>query len=321
MFVNCPASVTHCPRRLAAKENNMEPVTKIQLFDENGQKFFGEGPCRLLGLVEETGSLRCAAASMEMAYSKALKLVKQAEKALGFPLTQRSAGGKDGGGSTLTSEGRTFLRQYEAYRDACVQANRELYAKYFPGKTVGCVIMASGMGKRFGGNKLMADFAGQPMIARILAATEGLFDRRVVVTRHEDVAAFCRERGIEVVLHDLPNRNDTVRLGLEAAGEVDVCLFCPGDQPLLRKETIEALVNAWKNEPDFIWRTAYDDQPGAPILFPKWAFAELLTLPEGKGGSFLAKKYPERVRLHPVRDQFELVDVDTRETLRELAER
>ena len=79
----------------------MEPVTKIQLFDENGQKFFGEGPCRLLGLVEETGSLRCAAASMEMAYSKALKLVKQAEKALGFPLTQRSAGGKDGGGLSL----------------------------------------------------------------------------------------------------------------------------------------------------------------------------------------------------------------------------
>lgn len=299
----------------------MKPVTKIQLFDDNGEKFFGEGPCRLLGLVEETGSLRCAAASMEMAYSKALKLIKQAEGALGFPLTQRSAGGRDGGGSTLTPEGRTFLRQYEAYRDACVQANRELYAKYFPGKTVGCVIMASGMGKRFGGNKLMADFAGQPMVARILAATEGLFDRRVVVTRHEDVAAFCRGQGIEVVLHDLPGRNDTVRLGLEAGGNMDGCLFCPGDQPMLRKETIMALVSDWQAEPDFIWRTAFENQPGAPILFPKWAFPELLTLPEGKGGALLAKKYPERVRLHPVRDQFELVDVDTRETLRELTER
>ena len=299
----------------------MKPVTKIQLFDDNGEKFFGEGPCRLLGLVEETGSLRCAAASKEMAYSKALKLVKQAEKALGFPLTQRSAGGRDGGGSTLTPEGQAFLRQYEAYRDACVQANRELYAKYFPGKTVGCVIMASGMGKRFGGNKLMADFAGQPMIARILAATEGLFDRRVVVTRHEDVAAFCRGQGIEVVLHDLPGRNDTVRLGLEAGGNMDGCLFCPGDQPLLKRDTVAALVSAWQAEPDFIWRTAYENQPGAPILFPKWAFAELLTLPEGKGGGLLAKKNPERVRLHPVRDQFELVDVDTRETLRELAER
>ena len=32
---------------------NMKPVTKIQFFDENGEKFFGEGPCRLLRLVEE----------------------------------------------------------------------------------------------------------------------------------------------------------------------------------------------------------------------------------------------------------------------------
>src|SRR5574344_1831124 len=119
----------------------MKPVTKIQFFDENGEKFFGEGPCRLLEQVEQTGSLRCAAASMEMAYSKALKLVKQAEEALGVSLTQRSVGGKDGGGSTLTPEGRRFLLQYEAYRDACVQANRELFARYFPGNTVGCVIM------------------------------------------------------------------------------------------------------------------------------------------------------------------------------------
>ena len=298
----------------------MKPVTKIQLFDENGEKFFGEGPCRLLEKVEQTGSLRCAAASMEMAYSKALKLVKQAEEALGFPLTQRSVGGRDGGGSTLTPEGREFLHKYEAYRDACVQANRELYANYFPGKTMGCVIMASGLGKRFGGNKLMAEFGGQPMIARILAATDDSFDRRVVVTRHEAVAAYCRARNVEVVLHNLPNRNDTVRLGLEAVGEVDGCLFCPGDQPLLKKETIEALINGWKRESDCIWRPSFEDQPGAPILFPKWAFSELLTLPEGKGGGFLARKYPERVRLHPVRDPYELMDVDTRETLRELSE-
>ena len=298
----------------------MKPVTKIQLFDENGEKFFGEGPCRLLEQVEQTGSLRCAAASMEMAYSKALKLVKQAEEALGFPLTQRSVGGRDGGGSTLTPEGREFLHKYEAYRDACVQANRELYANYFPGKTMGCVIMASGLGKRFGGNKLMAEFGGQPMIARILAATDDSFDRMVVVTRHEAVAAYCRARNVEVVLHNLPNRNDTVRLGLEAVGEVDGCMFCPGDQPLLKKETIEALINGWKRESDCIWRPSFEDQPGAPILFPKWAFSELLTLPEGKGGGFLARKYPERVRLHPVRDPYELMDVDTRETLRELSD-
>ena len=299
----------------------MKPVIRIQLVDDAGQKFFGEGPCRLLRLVEEHGSLRSAAASMGMAYSKALKLIKQAESALGFPLTERSVGGRDGGGSTLTPEGRAFLRRYEAYRDACMQAGQALYDRYFPEKTAGCVIMASGLGKRFGGNKLMADFRGEPMIARALAATEDLFARRVVVTRHADVADFCRKQGVEAVLHGESYRSDTVRLGLEAIGTVSGCLFCPGDQPLLRRETVAALISAWEGEPDAIWRPGIAGQPGAPILFPHWAFEELRCLPEGMGGGFLAKKYPERVRVLPVRDEYELADVDTRETLAELLER
>lgn len=188
-------------------------------------------------------------------------------------------------------------------------------------KSIGCVLMASGLGKRFGGNKLMADFHAQPMIARALGATGGLFDRRVVVTRHDDVARFCRARGVEVVLHDKPFRSDTVRLGLEAVGEVEGCLFCPCDQPLLRRETVAALISAWDGEPEAIWRPGFEGRPGAPILFPRWSFGLLHTLPEGKGGSFVAKKYPERVRMLPVRDQYELVDVDTRETLAELLER
>ena len=63
----------------------MEARTKIIFVDENGDKFFGEGPYQLLLGVERTGSLRCAAMEMGMAYSKAMKLVRHAEAALGFP--------------------------------------------------------------------------------------------------------------------------------------------------------------------------------------------------------------------------------------------
>ena len=110
----------------------MEALTRIVFVDDQRQKFFGEGPCRLLKAVEETGSLRSAAASMGMAYTKALKLLKNAEEALGFPLTDRAVGGKDGGGSRVTPEGREWLRKYESYRDACIQANRRLYLEFFP---------------------------------------------------------------------------------------------------------------------------------------------------------------------------------------------
>ena len=110
----------------------MKVLTKITFLDDNGEKFFGEGPARLLRGIAEKGSLRAAALSMEMAYTKALTIIKNAEKALGFPLLVRSTGGKSGGGSKLTDEGKEWLERYEAYRDACVQVNRKLYLEFFP---------------------------------------------------------------------------------------------------------------------------------------------------------------------------------------------
>ena len=179
----------------------------------------------------------------------------------------------------------------------------------------GCVIMASGLGKRFGDNKLMTDFLGMPMICRILDATEGLFTRRVVVTRHNSVSELCRGRNIPVILHDLPYRSDTVRLGLEVMTDLDHCMFCPGDQPLLQKNTIASLLLCAQCKPDVIWRTCSNDTPGSPVLFPHWAYQELLTLPEGNGGSWVAKKYPDQIKLLQLPDPWELADVDTRETL------
>ena len=109
----------------------MKAITRIQFLDEQDQKFFGEGPRRLLRGVEETGSLRAAALQMGMAYTKALKLIKNAETALGYPLTMRTTGGSNGGGSRLTPEGEEWLKKYEAYTDACIQANRSLYLEFF----------------------------------------------------------------------------------------------------------------------------------------------------------------------------------------------
>ena len=115
------------------KEGDLFMKSDIRVFlcDDDNLRFFGEGPCRLLHLIEETGSLRAAALSMGMAYTKALHLMKRAEKNLGFSLTARTIGGKGGGGSVLTPEAKEFLHDYETYRDACIQSSRELYTQIF----------------------------------------------------------------------------------------------------------------------------------------------------------------------------------------------
>ena len=258
--------------------------------------------------------------------------------------------------------------------------------------------MASGVGARFGGNKLMAELCDVPLVGHVVRATDGLFSRRVVVTCHADVAALCETLGAQVILHDEPCRNDTVRLGMEAMDGCDTVTFVQGDQPLIRPASIVALLRAAERDAagaakrdaagrgvadvagcdavgaalvdtaeggvaeDYamgldavecdvdaaagcdaaesdvaaaakhdaegcnaevssvarIWRASFDGVPGAPVLFPSWAFDELRSLPRGKGGGFVAKTHAECVRTIEVSSEWELFDVDTRDDLEQL---
>ena len=178
---------------------------------------------------------------------------------------------------------------------------------------MGCIIMASGLGKRFGANKLMADFNGKPLISYILDATSGIFKKRVVVTRHKDVATLCEKIGIEVILHDLPHRNDTIYLGLKTQLNMEHCMFCTADQPLLKQDTIMSLALSSVNAPMKIVRPIYEKSPGSPVIFPQWIFEELLHLPESQGGGYIMKQYPDCVTYLPITEPYELEDIDTKE--------
>ena len=108
----------------------MRPVISVYLYQDE-ERFFGEGPCRLLHGIDKTGSLRSAALEMNLSYSKALRMVKRAQDILGFPLTETNIGGKGGGGSVLTEEAKQFLVKYERYREECYEANRRIYSEIF----------------------------------------------------------------------------------------------------------------------------------------------------------------------------------------------
>lgn len=105
----------------------------VSFQDDAGERFFGEGPYRLLLGVEQTQSLRASAQRMGMAYTKAFRIIKNAEAHLGFPLLERMVGGKGGGGSTLTPEGKELLKRYGAYRLSCDQMAERLYQEHFSG--------------------------------------------------------------------------------------------------------------------------------------------------------------------------------------------
>lgn len=177
---------------------------------------------------------------------------------------------------------------------------------------VGLVVMASGLGKRFGGNKLMETLDNKPLIKWVLDSTEGLFEKRVVVTRNTDVKSLCDELNIDCIIHNFPNRNDTIRLGLEKIkNDIDYCFFVQGDQPLISKKSIDSLIFEAKKHRDMIIRAGYGDIAGSPVGFPRNFFDELLNLPIGKGGSYVVKNNAHMTYTVNVENEYELWDVDT----------
>lgn len=88
------------------------PAFKVWLETEEGY-VFGPGIYRILGKVEETGTLKGAAESLGMSYRFAWGLVKKAERKLGEPLLKAHKGGRSGGGGAkITDLGQQFLEEY-----------------------------------------------------------------------------------------------------------------------------------------------------------------------------------------------------------------
>lgn len=101
----------------------------VRLFTDS--KAFGPGIAQLLHRVQELHSLRSAAMSMDMAYSKAWTIVKNTESAMGCKLLQSTTGGKNGGGAVLTAEGTALLQKYDEFCAELKDCADRLFAEKF----------------------------------------------------------------------------------------------------------------------------------------------------------------------------------------------
>lgn len=183
---------------------------------------------------------------------------------------------------------------------------------------LGAVLMASGFGRRFGGNKLLAPVDGAPMVERAFAALPpALFDRAVVVSAHPVILALADRSGYLPVFNPdaAEGRAASVRLGLERLKDMDGVLFAVCDQPWLRRESVEKLLADFFARPDSVCALAYEGRRGNPAVFPRALFPELLALSGEEGGGKVIKAHPDLLCLTQAADPRELLDVDRRSDL------
>ena len=83
---------------------------------EDGNPVLTEEHFELLLNIGELGSLVATAERMQISYRKAWGLLRQSEQTLGFALIEKHRGGRDGGNTLLTEEGKNLVESYKALR-------------------------------------------------------------------------------------------------------------------------------------------------------------------------------------------------------------
>ena len=113
----------------AKKGVKLQPIIRLAVKSDTAESNsqFGRGVANLCLGVREFGSLNAAAKDMKMAYSKAWRIIKETEAALGMQLLDR-----DGAhGSTLTTEGDKLLDVYLEVDAKLQKIAEQEFAKHF----------------------------------------------------------------------------------------------------------------------------------------------------------------------------------------------
>lgn len=191
-----------------------------------------------------------------------------------------------------------------------------------PGKRIIAAVLAAGSGSRFGGEKLLREYRGAPLVARAVRLAESVCGARTLLVTgsdwHRVFDACAPLRGFLV-------HNDDWEAGLgssiaaaarAAYGGADALLLLLADQPLINAAHLEALISAWNGSPRRIAATAFADVTAPPVLFPARYFPALAKLSGDQGArAVLAEAGAD---LRTVVFEPAAVDIDRQEDLEKL---
>jgi len=186
--------------------------------------------------------------------------------------------------------------------------------------TVGGVVLAAGMGTRFeGGNKLLAEIDGTPIVRRAASTlVDASLDAVVAVLGHESDAVTEALDGLAVWTRYNPayadGQSTSVATGIEVAREHawDAAIFALGDMPDVDVATVETLVAAYAEGRGTVLAPAYEGTRGNPVLFDSDHFDALADVTGDRGGRDIIEAIGTLV---PVDDPGVRRDIDRRADL------
>lgn len=183
-----------------------------------------------------------------------------------------------------------------------------------PAADTAIILMAAGIGRRFGSNKLLAPFRGRPLWEyaweRAVEAKKELGIQVLMVSGYQPL---LQAPEVIPVCNDLPllGASHTVRLGVKEAERLGMqyAVFMVSDQPMLKTSSLKRLIEA--REPGKIVCLSKDGRAGNPVVFHRDFFPELLALTGDRGGKMVMHRHMDAVKWVEADKVSELTDIDT----------
>lgn len=198
-----------------------------------------------------------------------------------------------------------------------------------PRSRVAAVVLAAGLSRRFGANKLLAQFDGKPLVRRAIDAALGSRLRSIVVVLgHQrdcvrqalaDIEFDPRLTFVENPAYDR-GQSGSVIAGLAAIPADAVgAMFLMGDQPLLQATVIDRLISEFEASGRDICCPSVAGRRRNPVIFGSRFFSRLRCLVGDTGGRDLIDANPDSVMSVAFTDEAAFQDVDSPDDLASLA--
>lgn len=162
------------------------------------------------------------------------------------------------------------------------------------------ILLAAGLSRRFGGNKLLSDYYGKPLYRYGLDALRSLCQMRsdcslVTVTRYEEIAQNCAELSVPVCINERSEDGiaSSLHLGLEFAPDADYYLCSVADQPELTAELLDRFLTDFLRSGKGLGCVSYKGQSGNPVIFSCRYRSELMALTGDRGGKVILQRHRE----------------------------
>ncbi len=193
------------------------------------------------------------------------------------------------------------------------------------GEHVAAIVLAAGQSTRMGGNKLLVELDGRPLVRHAVEAALGSNARPVVVvTGNEADAVRAALAGLDVrVVHNpdyAAGMSTSLCRGVAAlADEPDLkgTLVCLGDMPRVQAAHLDAIIAAATEDVQIVV-PIHERKRGNPVLLHRALFDEVLALRGDVGARAVIERHADRVCQLAIDDPAILLDVDTPLALAEL---